>query len=169
MLLLDVDGVLTDGTIVYADNDVEIKKYHVRDGSGLKLWHNAGKSTGIITGRQSRVVEIRGAELGIKVIRQGVKDKLQVFREILVELSVKPEAVCFVGDDVPDLPVMNNCGLSIAVADACTDVATRAHYVTRTPGGRGAVREVVELLLKSQGKWAEVVAGYDSQKLMPVD
>ena len=157
LLLLDVDGVLTDGSIIYAENGTEIKAFHVRDGSGLKLWERAGKKSGIITGRTSALVARRAAELGMAVIVQGAADKLREFRRILAEDKLRPEEVCFVGDDLPDVPVLRKCGLAVAVADACAEVRELAHYVSRCPGGRGAVREVIELILRVQGLWQPTV------------
>lgn len=156
LLVVDVDGVLTDGSIVYADNGAELKTFHVRDGSGLKLWQKAGKQAAIITGRTSRVVEIRAAELGIAPVFQGVASKLAALRQLL-SIGWQPEQVCFVGDDLPDLPVMRQCGLAVAVADACAEAVADAHYMTRALGGRGAVREVIELILRCQGRWQGLV------------
>jgi 3-deoxy-D-manno-octulosonate 8-phosphate phosphatase (KDO 8-P phosphatase) len=158
LLLMDVDGVLTDGSIIYADNGVEIKKFHVRDGSGLKLWHMTGKKSAIITGRTSRAVEVRAAELGIGQVIQGAADKRAAFQQMLAQPGVAAEQVCYVADDVPDLPVLRQCGLAAAVADACPEVRSRAHYVTRTPGGHGAVREVIELILHCQERWQGLMA-----------
>jgi 3-deoxy-D-manno-octulosonate 8-phosphate phosphatase (KDO 8-P phosphatase) len=157
LLVLDVDGVLTDGGIIYTDNGVELKRFHVRDGSGLVLWHRAGKRSAIISGRTSRLVEVRAAELGVGLVMQGAPDKRAAYRRVLETMAVKPEQVCSVGDDLPDLPVLLNCGLAVAVADGCQEVRSAAHYVTRTPGGRGAAREVIELILGCQGRWQPVV------------
>ena len=157
MLVVDVDGVLTDGGIVYADNGVEVKKFHVRDGSGLKIWQHAGKRAAVISGRTSPVVEVRAAELGISPVFQGAGDKLPAFGQLLLDGNLTPEQVCFIGDDVPDLPVLRRCGLAVAVADACPEVRADAHYQTAAPGGRGAVRETVELILRCQGHWQDVV------------
>jgi 3-deoxy-D-manno-octulosonate 8-phosphate phosphatase (KDO 8-P phosphatase) len=165
LLIVDVDGVLTDGGIIYGDDGVELKQFHVRDGSGLKLWQRAGKRAALISGRQSRVVEVRAAELGIAPVVQGAADKLPAYRQILADSGLRPEQVCFVGDDVPDLPVLRNCGLAVAVADACPEVRADAHYVTRAPGGRGAVRETVELILRGQGLWQDIVERYRNEKL----
>jgi 3-deoxy-D-manno-octulosonate 8-phosphate phosphatase (KDO 8-P phosphatase) len=162
LLVVDVDGVLTDGSVVYTDNGVEVKAFHVRDGSGLKLWRLAGKTAALISGRTSRAVEVRAAELGIAPVVQGAADKLPAFRTLLGAAERRPEEVCYLGDDVPDLPVLRACGLAVAVADACAEVRAAAHYVTRAPGGRGAVREVIELILRCQGRWrglVEQVAG----------
>ena len=160
LLLLDVDGVLTDGRIVYADDGAELKRFHVRDGSGLKLWHAAGKRSAIVSGRKSAAVERRAGELGIRPVLQGRDDKLAAFAEVLAATGLRPEQVCAVGDDLPDLPVLRRCGLAVAVADACPEARAAAHYVSTAPGGRGAVREAVEWLLKAAGRWDDLVARY---------
>ena len=160
LLLLDVDGVLTDGSVIYADDGSELKRFHVRDGSGLKLWHAAGKRSAIVSGRQSAAVERRAAELGIGPVLQGRDDKLAALAEVLAATGLTPEEVCAVGDDLPDLPVLRRCGLAVAVADACPEVRAAAAYVTAAPGGRGAVREAVEWLLKAQGRWDELTARF---------
>ena len=165
LLVLDVDGVLTDGSIIYADDGVEVKAFHVRDGSGLKLWHQAGKRSALITGRSSPAVEVRAAELGVGFVTQGASAKLPAYRELLARAGARPEEVCYVGDDLPDLPPLRHCGLAVAVADACAEVRAEAHYVTRAPGGRGAVREAVELILRCQGHWQEVVARLPGERL----
>jgi 3-deoxy-D-manno-octulosonate 8-phosphate phosphatase (KDO 8-P phosphatase) len=153
VLVLDVDGVLTDGGIVYGTGDLETKEFHVRDGSGLKLWNLSGKRSAIITGRRSPVVDVRAWELGVELVIQGASEKSAGFREVLQKFGILPEAVCYVGDDLPDLPPLNQAGLAVAVADACPEARAAAHYLTRRPGGRGAVREVVELILRCQGTW----------------
>jgi 3-deoxy-D-manno-octulosonate 8-phosphate phosphatase (KDO 8-P phosphatase) len=153
LLVLDVDGVLTDGGIIYGDDEVEIKQFHVRDGSGLKLWQRANKHAAVLTGRTSSVVPIRAAEIGIAHVVQGAADKLPPLRELLDTLGFRPDQVAYVGDDLPDLPALRHVGLAIAVADACGEVRAAAHYVTRALGGRGAVREAVELILRCQGHW----------------
>jgi 3-deoxy-D-manno-octulosonate 8-phosphate phosphatase (KDO 8-P phosphatase) len=160
LLLLDVDGVLTDGRIIYGDDGQEVKAFHVRDGSGLKLWHLEGLRSAVLTGRTSRVVEVRAAELGVAVVVQGAADKLAGFVEILRATGVAPEQVAYVGDDLPDLPVLGRCGLAVAVADACAEVRNHAHYVTRAGGGRGAVREAVEMILRCMGRWQQIVNRY---------
>ncbi len=161
LLLLDVDGVLTDGGISYFGEGVEIKRFHVRDGSGLKFWHGAGKRSAILSGRTSAAVDFRAAELGIAPVFQGRADKLPAFETILRETGFAPHQVCAVGDDLPDLPVLRRAGLSVAVADACPEVRQAAHYTTTQPGGRGAVREAIEWLLKLQGFWDVVLQSYD--------
>ena len=160
LLLLDVDGVLTDGGVVYLDDGRELKRFHVRDGSGLKLWRAAGKRAAIVSGRSSPAVERRAAELGISPVLQGRDDKLAALDEVLRATGFGPEQVCAVGDDLPDVPVLRRCGLAVAVADACAEARGAAHHVTPVPGGRGAVRDAVEWLLKLQGRWAEVTAPY---------
>jgi 3-deoxy-D-manno-octulosonate 8-phosphate phosphatase (KDO 8-P phosphatase) len=164
-LVLDVDGVLTDGGIVYADDRAELKKFHVRDGSGLKVWQLAGKRAAIITGRTSPVVTVRAAELGIDPVIQGAAEKLAAYRQVLTGAELRPEQVCCMGDDLPDLPLLRNCGLAVAVADACPEARADAHYVTRAGGGRGAVREAIELILESQGLWSKVVERFRGERL----
>jgi len=165
MLVLDVDGVLTDGGIVYADNGVELKQFHVRDGSGLKIWQHAGKRAAIITGRTSPIVAVRAAELGIEPVYQGAMEKVPAYRRLLADAGLRPEQVCFVGDDVPDLPLLGSCGLAVAVADACLEVRAAAHYVTRARGGRGAVRETIELILRCQGLWQRIVDRFRNENV----
>jgi 3-deoxy-D-manno-octulosonate 8-phosphate phosphatase (KDO 8-P phosphatase) len=157
LLVVDVDGVLTGGGIVYGTDGVELKQFHVRDGSGLKCWEQAGKRAALITGRRSAVVERRGLELGLAFILQGALEKLPALRRLLDETGLTPEQVCYVGDDLPDLPPLRHCGLAVAVADACAEVRADAHYITQAPGGRGAVREAIELILRSQGRWQPLV------------
>jgi 3-deoxy-D-manno-octulosonate 8-phosphate phosphatase (KDO 8-P phosphatase) len=160
LLLLDVDGVLTDGSVIYSDSGEELKRFHVRDGAGLKLWRAAGKRAAIISGRSSAAVERRAAELGVAPVLQGRDDKLAALDEILAATGLTADRVCAIGDDLADLPVLGRVGLAIAVADACPEVLATAHRTTITPGGRGAVREAAEWLLKLQGRWDELIAGY---------
>lgn len=160
MLLMDVDGVLTDGSIVYTDGGAELKAFHVRDGSGLKLWSLLGLRTGIITGRRSAIVERRVAELGIDFLAQGVADKREAFARVLAEYDLDGAAVCYVGDDVLDLPLLRAAGVAVAPADACAEARAAAHLVTQAPGGRGAVRETIETILQAQGRWEEVLRPY---------
>jgi len=164
LLVLDVDGVLTEGGITYADDGKEIKRFHVRDGSGLAIWRHVGKKSAIISGRSSRIVEVRAVELDISPVFQGTTQKLEPFRQILEATRMTAEQACFIGDDFPDLPVLRNCGLAVAVADACPEVQTEAHYVTRCPGGQGAVREVIELILNCQGLWQKVIERFREGK-----
>ncbi len=165
LLVLDVDGVLTPGTIVYDENGLEQKHFHVRDGSALKLWQRAGRQAAVLSGRSSRAVEVRAAELEIRIVEQGAAEKLTAFRRILTRAGARPEQTACVGDDLPDLPLLLNCGLGIAVGDACPEVLATAHHVTRAPGGRGAVREAIELILRCQGKWQLFVESLCSERL----
>lgn len=160
LLLLDVDGVLTDGRVTYTDAGDEIKRFHVRDGSGLKIWQSFGLKAAVISGRTSKAVERRARELGIGPVIQGRSDKLGAFRDLLADLGLTANRVCAIGDDLPDLPVLVRCGLSVAVADACEEVRTAAHHTTRAAGGAGAVREAIEWVLKGRGEWDGVVDGF---------
>lgn len=160
LLLLDVDGVLTDGSVLYADDGTELKRFHVRDGSGLKLWRAAGKRAAIVSGRKSVAVDRRAAELGIAPVLQGCDDKLAGLATVLAHTGIAPERVCAIGDDLPDVPLFRACGLALSVADACAEARAAAHYVTAAPGGRGAVREAIEWLLRAAGRWDELTARY---------
>ena len=160
LLLLDVDGVLTDGGVTWNNQGIESKTFHIRDGLGLRAWQKAGGRTGIVTGRSSHVVQLRADELGIGIVRQGVDDKLAAAESLLAENGLSWEQTAFVGDDLPDLPVVSRCGVGVAVADACPELIAAATIVTRLPGGRGAVREVIERMLKARGVWDAVVARY---------
>lgn len=160
LLLLDCDGVLTDGRITLLPDGDEQKSFHTRDGHGLVLLHRAGFESGIISGRTSRAVERRALDLGIKYVRQGTFDKMRDFAEVLAEAGVAESETAFVGDDVTDIPLMRRVGLAVAVADAGDETRAAAHYVTKLPGGFGAVREVCELILKAHGRWAELMKRY---------
>lgn len=160
LLLVDVDGVLTDGVIAVDDHGVETKHFHVRDGSGFDLWHKAGKRSAILSGRWAPAVTRRAGELGIAPVIQGVSQKGEPFRKLLAELGLNAAQVCYMGDDLPDLPVLRAVGLAACPADAAAEVRETVHVVTQTRGGRGAVREIVELILKQQGVWDGLVARY---------
>ncbi len=160
LILSDVDGVLTDGRLVLDNEGVETKQFHLRDGMGIRLWRESGRRFGLITLRKSRIVELRAAELGIEIVVQSAGDKLAALNKILGELDLPREKVCYLGDDLPDLPVVQSVGLGVAVADACEELRQAAHYVTKTPGGSGAVRETIELILKNQGRWEDVIKPY---------
>ncbi|MBE0598794.1 MAG: HAD family hydrolase [Desulfuromonadales bacterium] len=160
LFLFDVDGVLTDGRIIFDNHGVETKAFDVRDGHGMKMLQRSGVRLGIITGRQSEVTRIRAHELGIDLIYQGAKDKLIPYREILRELNLTDAQVGYMGDDLVDLPILRRVGFSATVADAIEEVKPHVHYVTRSPGGRGAVREVCDLLLRGNGSWEAVTARY---------
>ena len=155
LLILDVDGVLSDGLIYMGNNGEELKAFNVRDGYGIRCALTSGIEVAIITGRKAKLVEDRCKTLGITHLWQGQSDKLIAYRELLETLSLRPDEVAYVGDDLIDWPVMADVGLSVAVADAHPLLPPRADYVTRINGGRGAVREVCDLLLLAQGKLDE--------------
>lgn len=157
LILSDVDGVLTDGSIILDNQGIESKVFFVRDGLAIKLWQRAGFSFGILTSRNSQIVKLRAAELGIEIVRQGFAEKLPAAREIFSQLKFAPEEVCYVGDDLPDLPVLYEVGLPVAVADAAEEIQKAAKWVMQTRGGRGAIRELVERLLRAKGRWDEVL------------
>jgi 3-deoxy-D-manno-octulosonate 8-phosphate phosphatase (KDO 8-P phosphatase) len=146
-LVTDVDGVLTDGGLYYAESGDELKRFDVRDGQGLVLLRDAGLLTAIVTRKQTTIVTRRARDLGIAEVQQNVTDKAAAITELLARHQLAPAAVCYVGDDVGDLPAMRLVGLPIAVADAVRDVRRAAAYVTRAGGGRGAIREVCDLIL----------------------
>ena len=150
LLALDVDGVLTDGRLYLSAAGEELKVFHVRDGSGLVALQRAGISVAIVSGRDSAAVVRRAAELGIAHVRQGVADKGAELERLLASLGVAPEATACVGDDTPDLPMLRRAGLAVAVADAHPSVLAAARWVTPSPGGRGAVRDVCDLLLSAR-------------------
>jgi 3-deoxy-D-manno-octulosonate 8-phosphate phosphatase (KDO 8-P phosphatase) len=157
LIVLDVDGVLTDGAIIVDDNGVESKHFHVRDGSGISLWRKSGKRVAILSGRKAACVDLRGKELGISPILQGEPRKLAPFLKLLDELNLQPRQVCFMGDDLPDVPVLRVAGLAACPADAAAEVRAVAHVVTDARGGQGAVRELIERLLKQQGLWEKTL------------
>ena len=158
LLILDVDGILTDGRLIYSNDGMESKSFHVRDGSGLKLWQLAGKRAAVISGRNSAAVDRRCAELGLSPVKQGCgADKRPAFRAVLAETGLLPEQVCVMGDDLPDLPLLLRSGLAVTVSDASPDVKSASHYMTMANGGHGAVREAIEWLLGLTGQWADLV------------
>jgi len=160
LLLMDCDGVLTDGRIWIFENGEEQKGFHTRDGLGIDLWHRAGLKSGIISGRTSTAVERRARGLGMTYVWQGRVDKEQVFAETLAQAGVINAEVAYIGDDLNDIPLMLQSGLGVAVADAAPETREHAHYVTKLAGGYGTVREVIELILKAQGRWADLVRHY---------
>jgi 3-deoxy-D-manno-octulosonate 8-phosphate phosphatase (KDO 8-P phosphatase) len=160
LLILDVDGVLTDGRIVIDDRGVETKCFDVRDGHGIKMLKRANIDVAIITGRESDVVSHRARELGIDSVYQNIHNKLEVYEAILKEKGLKDGEVGFVGDDLVDLPLLRRVGFAAVVADGVEELKPYADYVSRNRGGRGAVREVIELILKAQGKWVELMERY---------
>jgi 3-deoxy-D-manno-octulosonate 8-phosphate phosphatase (KDO 8-P phosphatase) len=160
LLLMDCDGVLTDGLIWVLEHGEDQKAFHTRDGLGIELLHRAGLKSGIISGRTSAAVERRAQALGMSFIWQGCADKQKAFAETLEQAGLTNAEVAFVGDDLNDIPLMMQSGLGVAVADAAFEVREHADYVTAAAGGRGAIREVVEMILKSQGRWADLVKCY---------
>jgi len=191
LLLFDVDGVLTDGKLfffpapagakqsiqeqsakhggeggfgLHSQTTIEAKGFHAHDGAGISLARIGGLQTGLITKRISETVALRARDLKLDHVHQGINDKLGVFKEILQQEKISAAEACFVGDDVIDLPVMWNCGLAVAVANARDEVKRQAHYVTKHGGGDGALRDAIEFILRSQGKWKEVVEKYIGER-----
>ena len=162
LLLLDVDGVLTDGGIVLNDRGEEIKRFDVRDGHGIRLLLRAGLQIGLITGRNSKVVSHRARDLGIRIVYQKAHNKLEVYQKIKRKSRLKDREIAYVGDDIVDLPVLRRVGLAMTVKDSWAELKPQVDYVTASEGGRGAVREIVELLLKAQGKWKKLTGRYYS-------
>ncbi|HEV7395774.1 MAG TPA: HAD hydrolase family protein [Pyrinomonadaceae bacterium] len=161
LLLMDCDGVLTDGSITLIDGD-EQKTFNVRDGHGIVMLHRAGLQSGIISGRTSSCVLRRASELGMKsdLVCQGSVNKVKDFEELLLRTKIRADEVAYIGDDVNDIPLMRRAEFSVAVADSAAETLFAAHYVTRAPGGRGAVREVAELILRAQGHWSSLIEPY---------
>jgi len=164
LLLMDVDGVLTDGRVSLAGREMEWKAFDVKDGVGLWLARRVGLRTGVISGRGGDGVARRAEELGMEEVHLGVVDKLQTYRRVARRLKLADKQICYVGDDVTDLPILARVGMPVAVADAHNEVLRRVPFVTRAPGGRGAVREVVDALLKTQGKWREVLGWFEPER-----
>ena len=158
---MDVDGVMTDGRIIMDDAGHELKNFNVRDGHGIKILQRYGIQVAILTGRQSKVVAHRARDLDIKEVYQKVFNKKDVFEKILRKHKLSPDEAAFIGDDIVDIPVLKRVGFSVAVADADDMVKKSVHYIAKNKGGRGAVREVCEMILQAQGKWVEVAARYE--------
>jgi 3-deoxy-D-manno-octulosonate 8-phosphate phosphatase (KDO 8-P phosphatase) len=156
MIIMDVDGTLTDGTLAVLPDGEEVKSYHVRDGLGILLAHLVGFKTAIITGKKSRALEKRAERLGIDELHQGILDKKGVLEGILAKHKLKAEEVAYIGDDLGDLEVIRAVGLAAAGADAHPEVKKHCHFVSRQNGGKGAVRELIEFILEAQAKWPEV-------------
>ena len=154
LAIFDVDGVLTDGTIFIGARGEAFKAFNIKDGHGLKMLRDSGVVTAILSGRSHKAVDRRAKELSIDHVIQGRSDKLPEFEKLIKRLKVDAGACAYMGDDMPDLPVMKRCGLAVAVADAAAAVREAAHYVTRAPGGRGAVRELCDIVLAAQGQLA---------------
>jgi 3-deoxy-D-manno-octulosonate 8-phosphate phosphatase (KDO 8-P phosphatase) len=159
-VVLDVDGVLTDGRIIYDEDGDELKHFDVQDGAGLVFWHRAGLKSAIITARKAKLIKRRAKELHIDFLRQRALVKLPVYEGLLKRWKLSDEQMCVIGDDLMELPLLRRAGLAVAVPNAVEEVRAISHYVTSRPGGRGAVREVIDLLLKANGSWDQVIARY---------
>lgn len=157
LVILDVDGVMTDGRIIIADNGVETRNFDIKDGFGTVVLQQMGIEVAIITSRRSEAVALRAKELRINRYYAGIKKKVDTYATIKSEMGIDDSEVCYVGDDLVDLGMMKRVGFAVAVADAVAEVKEHAHYITRAVGGRGAVREVAELILRAQGKWQKVI------------
>jgi len=160
LLILDVDGVLTDGSIILDNNGNELKSFHVRDGHGIKMLQKVGIEIAIITGRRADVVERRASELGIQHVYQGALNKASAYADLQEKTGIPASAIACVGDDIVDIPLLRRAALSVAVADATEETRAAAAYVTKARGGRGAVREVCDLILKATGKWDQLLNAY---------
>jgi 3-deoxy-D-manno-octulosonate 8-phosphate phosphatase (KDO 8-P phosphatase) len=160
LLLLDVDGVLTDGRIIIDDRGIETKHFHVRDGQGIALLLSAGIEVGLMTARSSPSVRHRAKELGIRLVHQGVREKIVAYNKIRQSRGLKDNQVAYMGDDIIDLPTLRQAGLALSVADGWYGLRSEVDYVTEASGGQGAVREVAEMLLRAQGKWATIISKF---------
>jgi 3-deoxy-D-manno-octulosonate 8-phosphate phosphatase (KDO 8-P phosphatase) len=160
LLLMDCDGVMTDGHLWVVESDGDQKAFSARDGLGLDLLHRGGIKSGVISGRRSGALERRARGLGMSYLKMGFEDKVQVFAEVLAEAGLESRQIAYVGDDLNDIPLLKQSGLAVAVADAVPETKAHAHYVTSVKGGNGAVREVCELILKSQNLWSGLIEKY---------
>lgn len=160
MLIIDIDGVMTDGRIVYGVYGEELKFFDVQDGFGITLLNRAGIVSVIVTAKKTRIVKLRARDLRVAKAYQGYGDKLIPFTKILKKFRIAPEEICFIGDDLIDIPVLKRVGFAVAVPNAVDEVKAIAHYVTAKAGGRGAVREVCDLILKARGSWDTVTGRY---------
>ncbi|TET33058.1 MAG: HAD-IIIA family hydrolase [Planctomycetota bacterium] len=160
LVLLDVDGVLTDGSIIVSDDGREMKRFNARDGSGIKYLQRAGLRVAFLSGRKTEAVDRRAVQLGVEDCLQGFTEKIPPYESLLEKRGLEDKHVCFLGDDLMDIPVMRRAAFPVAVADAAPEVKAEAVYVTEAEGGRGAVREVAELILRYQGKWDAIISRY---------
>lgn len=160
LVIFDVDGVLTDGSLFLSDDGQEYKAFNSKDGFGMRLLQDAGIDVGIITGRESTLVKLRMEELGVSYVMQGRREKGPALDEMMQITGLTLDQIAYVGDDVVDLPIMSRVGLSIAVQDARPEVKKHAHWITESPGGRGAGRDVCELILEAHGKWDDIIKRY---------
>ncbi len=160
LLIMDVDGVMTDGSVIYNDAGLETKVFDVRDGHGIKMLQRAGIKAAIITSRRSEAVTHRAKNLGIELLYQGAIEKVRAYEDLLQKEGLKQDETAYMGDDIVDIPILKRAGFRVCVPDAVDEVKQTAHYITKKHGGSGAVREVVELILKTQGRWEEAVKRY---------
>ena len=160
LLIMDVDGVLTDGRIIQDGHGHELKVFDVKDGHGIVMAHRAKLRTALISGRESETITRRAEELGIELVFQKIWNKLEVYEKILVDTELTHDEVVYIGDDLIDIPLLRRVGLAVAVADAVDEVKAAAHLITQRPGGQGAVREVIELILRAQGHWDSLIERY---------
>ncbi len=160
IVIVDVDGVLTDGKIILDANGNESKNFYVPDGTGITYLHRAGIKTAIISGRKSKVVEYRAKELCIEDVYQGIHNKIEAYEKILKKYKINDNETCYIGDDFIDLPILRRVKFSVAVPNAPQEIKENVSYVTNAPGGFGAIREVTEKILKSQGKWDAIISRY---------
>lgn len=161
LLLLDVDGVMTDGGLYFDDQGNETKKFNVKDGLGIRLLQKAGIKTGILSGRKSAIVDYRAKNLGINLVYHGYTHKFPIFMEILDKLGIEPFEVCFIGDDILDIPLLQTVGLGVAVHDAHDDAGLAADYITKKSGGNGAIREICDIILKAQGHYEMILSDHE--------
>jgi 3-deoxy-D-manno-octulosonate 8-phosphate phosphatase (KDO 8-P phosphatase) len=160
MLVMDVDGVLTDGSITISEDGTESRSFSYLDGHGIKLWHRAGMKSAIISGKQSRATQVRAEQLSIEHVMQGHTKKLPAFESLLTDSGLSAREVAYIGDDLLDLPLVRRAGFSVAVVNAVDELKKAADYVTNRPGGSGAVREVIEYILKATGRWDKLMERY---------
>ena len=165
LIIFDVDGVLTDGGIYHGTGGELFKSFHCRDGFGITLAHSCGIKTAIITGRTSDITNYRAAELKISAVMQGQMNKRDAYKKIKAHFDLKDDEICYVADDLIDLPVFVQVGFRAAVGDAADEVIERAHFVANNFGGRGAVREIIEFILKAQGLWQAIIERYTTPEL----
>jgi 3-deoxy-D-manno-octulosonate 8-phosphate phosphatase (KDO 8-P phosphatase) len=167
LLLFDVDGVLTDGTILLDATGAESKRFHIRDGTAIVWAHRAGLLTGLLSARQAASTAQRAAQLGIEIVRQGVGNKLEGYERILGDHGLRDDQVGYMGDDLLDLPVLGRVGLASAPADAAPEVLARVHWVSASPGGGGAVRDLITFVLRAQQRWDGLLASYLPEQATP--
>jgi 3-deoxy-D-manno-octulosonate 8-phosphate phosphatase (KDO 8-P phosphatase) len=160
LLMMDVDGVLTDGRILQDSHGHELKVFDVKDGHGIVMAHRAKLRTALISGRESETITRRAQELGIELVFQKIWNKLEVYEKILMDTTLTHDEVAYIGDDLVDLPLLRRVGFAVAVADAVDEVKAASHLITQRPGGQGAVREVIELILRAQGHWDTLLERY---------